>query len=903
MQEHQAGESTVLEAHALASEEVLRALATGRDGLAPDEVERRRARYGPNELRRAPEAPAWRRFLRQFAELVVLVLLGAAALSLVLGEVLDAAVILAILALNATLGFLQEERATRAIEALAELARPRARVLRAGAERILPASEVVPGDVLVVGAGDAVPADARLIDSTALRTQESALTGESTPVEKDHGALLARETPLAERRNSIFLGTVVAGGHARAVVVATGMATELGRIAGLLQGQRLRATPLQERLAVVGRWLAAACLAIVVALASLLLLRGEPMGEVIVLSIGLAVAAVPEGLTAVITIALALGTRRLVEQNALVRKLPSVETLGSVTVICTDKTGTLTRDEMTVREVRTVSGAFLVGGSGYAPQGELTRAGGGPAGDDPELRMALLVGARCNNARLAPPARPGAPWTAIGDPTEGALLVAALKGGIEPELADGERVLFELPFDSERKLMSVAVAHGGSSTVYAKGAAEIVLARCTSAFRAGRVEPLDDALRAEILGHCRAMAARALRVLALAFRRDHAEAARAEEELCFTGLVGMQDPPREEVPAAVRTCLEAGIRPVMITGDHPDTALAIAREIGLAAPAERAVGGAELERWTDAELARELESCAVFARTSAEHKLRIVRAWRERGAVVAMTGDGVNDAPALQEADIGIAMGRTGTDVTRLAADMVLLDDNFASIVSAVREGRGIFDDIRKAVHFLLTGNLAEVLTMVLATLAGWPIPLTAIQLLWINLVTDGLPALALGVEPPEEDLMRRRPLSRRAPVISLTDGAAILLRGGCLALTVAAVYRTALATGVGRANTLAFAVLVLGQLALALAFRSQSRTLFGLGPLGNPRLVLALLATSGLQFLVHGLAPLRALFEIEPLAARDWPLVIGASLLPVTLVELGKLLRGALGRRAGAGG
>jgi Ca2+-transporting ATPase len=898
MQARQAGESEPLEAHAVAIESVLRALGSGREGLEPGEIERRRARHGPNELRRPPETPAWRRFLRQFAELVVLVLLAAAGLSLALGEVLDAAVILAILLLNATLGFLQEERATRAIEALAELARPRARVLRAGGELALPASEVVPGDVLLIGAGDAVPADARLIASTSLRTQESALTGESTPVEKEAGAVMERATPLAERRNSIFLGTLVAGGHGRAVVVATGMATELGRIASLLQSQRLHATPLQERLAVVGRWLALLCLAIVAALGSLLFLRGEPLGEVLVLSIGLAVAAVPEGLTAVITVALALGTRRLVERNALVRKLPSVETLGSVTVICTDKTGTLTRDEMTVREVRTPSGVFHVAGSGYAPQGEITRADGAPAGNDPELHAVLLVGARCNNARLAPPVRPGAPWTALGDPTEGALVVAALKAGIEPELGPDERVLFELPFDSERKLMSVAVTRGGTSTVYAKGAAEVVLARCTSVFRGGRVEPLDAATRAEILAQCRAMAGRALRVLALAFRSDHVEAATAEQELCLAGLVGMQDPPREEVPAAVRTCLGAGIRPVMITGDHPDTALAIAREIGLAGPAERAVTGTEVEGWSEGELARELASCAVFARTSAEHKLRIVRAWRERGAVVAMTGDGVNDAPALQEADIGIAMGRTGTDVTRLAADMVLLDDNFASIVSAVREGRGIFDDIRKAVHFLLTANLAEVLTMVVATLAGWPIPLTAIQLLWMNLVTDGLPALALGIEPPEEDLMRRRPLARRAPVISLADGAAILVRGAFLAATVAAVYRWALAGAPERASTMAFAVLVLGQLALALAFRSQSRTLFGLGPFGNPRLLLALAATAVLQVLVHELAPLRALFGIERLAASDWPLVVGASLVPVTLIELGKLLRAALSRR-----
>jgi Ca2+-transporting ATPase len=623
--------------------------------------------------------------------------------------------------------------------------------------------------------------------------------------------------------------------------------------------------------------------------------RGEPLGEVLVLAIGLAVAAVPEGLPAVVTIALALGMRRLVERNALVRKLPAVEALGSVTVICTDKTGTLTRNQMTVREIRTASATFQVTGSGYAPSGEFVRRDGtrARAVEEPELARALGIGARCNNARVEPAGSPEGAWTVIGDPTEGALLIAALKGGVPLALDDGERIAFEIPFDSERRRMSVAVASSRGTLVHAKGAAEALLPRCASILRGDAIEPLGDLERAEIFDWSAEMGRRALRVLALAFRADHAVPEHAEEELVFVALVGMQDPPREEVPAAVATCVDAGIRPVMITGDQAGTALAIAREIGLARGADRATTGAEIDGWSDADLADAIESCPVIARASAEHKLRVVRAWRARGHVVAMTGDGVNDAPALQEADIGVAMGVTGTDVTREAADMVLVDDNFASIVAAVREGRGIFDNVRKFVHYLLTANAAEVMTMLGAAWLAWPAPLNAIQLLWMNLVTDGLPALALGIEPTEPDVMRRRPLARGAPVVSIADARSIFLRGALLTLSTAVAYRMALGSGdVPRASAIAFAVLVFGQLAYVFAFRSRTATLPQLGVASNWRLVAAVAAACVLQALVHALPPLREVFSIHALAAQDWFVIAAFGLAPVTSVEIAKLAR-----------
>lgn len=886
--------------HARSAAEVVEWFATDAErGLSEVRAAALRAQIGPNELAEAPPTPAWRRFLRQFRELVVLILIAAAVIAGALGEWADTLAILAIVLLNGVIGFFQEQRAEETLKALRQLATPTARVIREGKLQIIPARELVPGDIVQLEAGDHVPADARLLQAFGLRVEEAALTGESVPEDKDAAATLAPDTPLGDRRNMVFWGTAVAAGKGKAVVVATGMNTELGRIAGLLTWTEPEPTPLQRRLAELGRILTVVILAVIAIVFVLQFLRGGPPLEIFLFSVSLAVAAVPEGLPAVVTVALALGLQRLVKRNALVRRLPSVETLGSVTVICSDKTGTLTRNEMTVREIAVAGSTYHVTGVGYEPHGQFLRQPAGAAVDprqEPDLLQALLIGARCNNARVRP--RPsGEDWQVVGDPTEGALLVAAIKAGIE--LSDPARhVIDEIPFDSERKMMSVTVRQpDGSAVLYSKGAPEVILPRCVAELRHGTVHALAEKKRVELLQQAAAMAGRALRVLALAYRaypRDRAGPFE-ESELVFVGLVGMMDPPRDEAREAVRKCHEAGIRPIMITGDHPTTALAIARELQIVQAEERAVTGRDLDALSDERLAEEVEQIGVYARVTAEHKLRVVRAWKTRGQVVAMTGDGVNDAPAVKAADIGIAMGVAGSDVTRGAADMVLLDDNFASIVSAVEEGRTIYENIRKVVHYLLSSNVSEVLLVFAAVLLGWPAPLMAVQLLWLNLVSDGLPALALGVEPPERDVMRRRPRRPHEPVISWADGRRMLLHGTLLAAAglagFAATYQGE-PDRLPQARTVAFCVLAFGQLLFAVSCRSQRFTLPELGLWSNPQLLAAVVASSLLQLSMVTLPFARPVFEVATeLRLADWGLILGLAALPVTLIEAGKLL------------
>jgi Ca2+-transporting ATPase len=898
-----------------AGEVLARCGVDGEQGLGEAEVDVRRAESGPNQLAEPPAPSRWRRLLGQFLEPVIGILIAAAVIAGLMGEWVDTLAILAIVLLNGALGFIQEERAERALAALQRLSAPMAKVLRAGRLRSVPARDLVPGDRIALEAGDSVPADARLIRAFDLRVQEAALTGESVPVAKRAEAVLDPETPLGDRRNMVYMGTTTATGKADAVVVATGMETELGRIAGLLGRTDRQPTPLQRRLAELGKVLIVLVLGVVALIFVLRLLRGGAVLESFLLSVSLAVAAVPEGLPAVVTLALALGLQRLVRRNALIRKLPSVETLGSVTVIGSDKTGTLTRNEMTVREVVTGSAHYHVSGAGYEPRGGFHPRGAGDGGehgepidpqDWPDLMRALYIAAWCNSARVAPRPGVGSGWQVIGDPTEGALVVAARKAAVHAHDRD-DRVLHEIPFDSERKAMSVLVrGPDESATMHTKGAPEVILAKCDREWRHGRIEPLDTDRRAEILRTAGDMAARALRVLALADRHHpdpgH-EAARREEDLVFVGLVGMIDPPREEVRAAVRTCREAGIRPVMITGDHPATALAIARELGIARGHDRALTGRELDGLNDEELAAAVEDVAVYARVSAEHKLRVVRAWKARGQMVAMTGDGGNDAPAVKAADVGIAMGITGTDVTKEASDMVLTDDNFASIVSAVEEGRGIFDNIRKFIHYLLASNASEVLLMLLAALVGWPAPLTAVQLLWINLVTDGLPALALGVEPPERDIMRRPPRPPREPVITRHGGLLILTHGVLMAAVGAAAFAFTYGRGedIHRARTAAFCTLAFAQLFFSFACRSQRYTLPELGPLSNPYLFGAIAASAVLQFALVALPWTHSVFDIPAHPGGDWLLILPLALLPVTVVEMAKVVRAGLAARRGA--
>ena len=893
-------------------------------GLSVQEVVQRRGRYGWNVLAEAPPVPIWKRLLGQFQDLVIWILIVAAIIAGAMGEWADTAAILAIVLVNGIIGFLQEEKAGRALAALQRLSSPMAKVVREGVLQSVPARELVPGDRIELEAGDNIPADARLLTAFSVRVQEAALTGESVPVDKDANCLLNDNAPLGDRRNMVYMGTVTAAGKASAMVVATGMDTELGHIAGLLERSEPQPTPLQRRLAELGRVLVVVCLVIVAFIFVLQLARGGNLLETLLTSVSLAVAAVPEGLPAVVTLTLALGLQRMVKRNALVRKLPSVETLGSVTVICSDKTGTLTRNEMTVREIVTGGERFQVTGAGYAPhgqflkwegeapaepQGAVTAENNGSAGaspsrfaainprDEVDLIRALTTAARCNNATVSPRGDGADSWQVIGDPTEGALIVAALKAGIEAH-DRAHHVLYEIPFDSERKAMSVVVRGAtGTPVMHTKGAPEMILAKCTAELRNGRAEPLTKARRDLIINHNSEMASRALRVLALAYR-EHPETHGNdydESKLIFAGLVGMIDPPREEAKAAVEKCRAAGIRPVMITGDHPATALAIARELHIAAADGRVVTGQQLNDLSDAELTVQVDQISVYARVSAEHKLRVVNAWKQRGQIVAMTGDGVNDAPAVKAADIGIAMGVTGTDVTKEASDMVLTDDNFASIVNAVEEGRGIFDNIQKFVHYLLSCNAGEVLLMFFAALIGWPVPLAAIQILWINLVTDGLPALALGMEPPERDIMTRQPRPPHEAVITRERGLLILFHGTLVA-TVAALGFWIIYQGdeahLARARTVTFCITAFAQLFFAIGCRSQRYTMPELGLFSNPHLLGAIVISGLLQLCVVTLPFAQPVFEVTTHPAWEWLLVFLLALTPVTIIEVGKLLR-----------
>ena len=893
--------------HAATSEQVLQAL--GCDplaGLSPEQVVERRAAAGFNELAVAPPEPRWKKFLGQFSSLVIWILIAAALVAGVLGEWIDAAAILTIVLVNGILGYVQEEKAERTLEALHRLSPALAKAVRGGTRQSLPASELVPGDLVELEAGDNVPADARLIESFSLAAMEAALTGESTPVAKDARAAVAADAPLADRANMVFSGAVIAAGKAKAVVAATGMQTQLGQIAGMLGRYKPEPTPLQRRLEELGRVLIVVCLLLVGAVFAIRIVRGGEFIDVFLFSISLAVAAVPEGLPAVVTIALALGLQRMAKRNALVRKLPSVETLGSVTVICSDKTGTLTRNEMTVERLLVGDRTYAVTGVGYAPHGGFTLLNeptaaaqappvaptGQPLPADDDLKLALSIAARCNGATVKRNPDDNA-WQVIGDPMEGALIVAARKAGIEAE-GVAERSLAEIPFDSERKLMSVVARAGGRLTMFTKGAPEAVLARCDRQRRRGEVLPLDDARRAYWTNAGAALASETLRVLAFAYREcaeDETPPYR-EERLIFVGLAAMRDPPRAEAAEAIRRCRQAGVRAVMITGDHPDTARAIAEQLSLLTETGELLTGEQLNRLADDELTERVGRIAVYARVSAEHKLRVIEALKRRGQIAAMTGDGVNDAPAVQRADVGIAMGLTGVDVTKEASDIVLLDDNFASIVNAIEEGRGIFDNIQKVVAYLLSCNAGEVLFMFGAALAGWPMPLAAIQILWINLVTDGLPAIALGMEPTEPDAMLRPPREPREPIVTGRRGLSILWHGALIAAASAAgfwhVYRGD-PERLAAAQTTCFYVMTLAQLAYAFTCRSRLRSFLSLGLTTNLPLLAAVAASFLLQLGMISVASTRSLLRMTGYESLPWAALLAISLAPAVVVEASK--------------
>ena len=884
--------------HTLSADEAGAHLRSGRAGLTGAEASRRSIEFGPNELDIADRVSPWTILFAQFKNVLIVILLVATALSAFLGHGVEAIAITVIVLFAVALGFLQEYRAERAIEALRKMGAPTATVLRDGEETEVVARELVPGDVVILCAGDRIPADARLIEAINLQIQEAVLTGESVPVEKHTASLVSAELALGDRRNMAYAGTAATYGRGRGMVVATGIGTEFGKIAQLLRTVETSKTPLQETLDRLGRKLALVALVVVAIIVVLGVFRGQPLIEMLVFGIALAVAVVPEALPAVVTISLARGVQRLVKRRALVRRLPAVETLGSTSVICSDKTGTLTRDEMTVRELYVANQLLEVSGAGYEPNGEFSRDGRRIETSEPLERLLQAV-ALASDAHIVRREADGL-WHVKGDPTEGALVVVAAKAGLNKSDLDTRfpRV-HEIPFASETKRMTTLHTTVDGVVAYGKGAPEVILDSCESQLTIDGEARLDATLRQAILESAGHMAEKALRVLAVASKTE-ATPENAERGMTFLGLVGMIDPPRAEAGAAIQTCESAGIRVVMITGDHPITARAIARELGVLKQG-RVVTGLELEAMSDAAFDDDVDTIDVYARVTPTHKLRVVTALQKQGYVVAMTGDGVNDAPALKKADIGIAMGITGTDVAREAAAMTLTDDNFASIVAAVEEGRGIFGNIKKYLMFLLSSNLGEIGLMAGATLLGLPLPLTAVQILYVNLATDGLPALALAVDPPEPDLMRRPPRSPRTSIFTRPVVTLMMVGGGWSAAINLGIFAWALDSGrsTTEAMVMTFVSLVLIQFLKAYNFRSD-RTSVLHRPFANRWLNLAVFWELVLLMLIIYVPVLQEPFGTISLQPIEWATVIGASATIVPVLELAKWLerRGWFGEK-----
>ena len=867
-----------MELYSQSREEAVQTLGTDpARGLNQRECQQRLEKYGKNELRPAKRRGLLARFFSQFQDLMVLILLAAAAVSFAVswvrgdGEYVDSLIILAIVVCNAVIGTVQEVRADRAIQALKKLSSPHAWVIREGRRQRVESSQLVPGDLVVLQAGDLVPADLRLLKSAELKIEESALTGESVPAGKDAGARCPQNAPLGERKNMAFASTGVASGAGVGVVAATGMDTAMGRIAHMLEHEQSPQTPLQQRLKRMGKVMGVGVILICAVIFLLGLFQQRPPLEMFMIAISLGVAAIPEGLTAVVTIVLAMGIKRMAQKRAIVRHLPAVETLGSTQVICSDKTGTLTQNKMTVVAFSSARGEERL--------------------DSPAAQFALELATLCSDAQKV-----GEKFT--GDPTETAFLRACKRG--KGELEGCYPRVGEIPFTSARKRMTTAhrLPEGGFRLI-AKGAPDVLIARCTQLLQGGEIRPLTGAMKAKLLSDNSRLAERALRVLAVAYRDVSAlpsDDRESESQLIFCGLIAMEDPPRPGVKEAVAQCKRAGILPVMITGDHAATALAIGQRLGIAESPSQVMTGPELDRLDDGALSKKVFQYRIFARVSPEHKVKLVRAFQQRGMVVAMTGDGVNDAPALKAADIGCAMGKNGTEVAQSAADMVLTDDDFSTIVAAVREGRGIYQNIRKTVHFLLSCNIGEILVVFVAFLLRAPTPLLAIQLLWVNLVTDSFPALALGADPIQGDVMEQPPHKREEGVFSGGVGFAVAVEGclvGALALLAYTIGRAFFdydpaAPAIGR--TMAFCVLSLSQLVHSFNMRSEHSVL-KLGLLSNRKLVAACGFCAFLMVSVVLFPPLSALFQTTALTALQWLIVAALSLCPLLVVEGEKLL------------
>lgn len=882
-------------------------------GLTADQISQRRAQYGPNLLMKGVKPGFWQLFRGQFRDFMVQVLLGAAGLSFALGRSKDALLTLAVVVANAILGVMQEQKAEKSLDALQSMAASQARVIRDGRPQKVAAKELVPGDVIILEAGDQVPADARLLTTWRFEVEEASLTGETVAAKKEAMFTAYGELPLGDRKNMVYMGTSVTRGRATAVVMATGMATEMGKLAQLIQDADEHVTPLQRRLEELGKFLVYGCLAVSGLVFLIGLLRGQPALYMLQTGASLAVAAIPEGLTAIIIIALAMGVQRMSKRNSIVRKLSSLETLGCATVICSDKTGTLTKNEMTVREVYTYGRLWKVGGEGYSPVGDFQCDNRivDPR-TDAALWQTLLTGALCNNARLVHgrqasgekivslEERRATGWRVDGDPTEGALLVAAAKAGLRRQELDTAHIrLFENPFESERRMMSVFYANHGSKHLYCKGSTDKILSACRYFIKDGNVSELDDKVREEILAANDRMAGEALRVLVLAYRQaDESESGGEhddyESDLVFCGLIGMIDPPRPEVPAAIAKCRKAGVKVVMITGDHPSTALAVAKEIRLLSSPDQLMTGAELDEMSDRQLAEVVDKVAVYARTSPHQKLRIIKALKAKGYIVAMTGDGVNDAPAVKAADIGIAMGLMGTDVTKEAASLTLTDDNFATIVKAMEEGRSIYANIRKAIRYLVATNIGEVILMLLAVALGLPLPLIPLQLLWINLVGDGLPAVALVNDPPARNIMHHLPRSADDSVFAGDLGEKILSRGLAIGLTSLALYAWTLKKS---GNLLLARTLTLAQLAISqfihifdCRWEKQSGKV---GLFSNPWLVGAVILSMAMIAGVIYIPVLKPIFGTTTLTLGNWLIAAVVAVISALLdFGLGRILK-----------
>ena len=876
-------------------EEVLKSLTSSKKGLTEKDAKEKLEKYGLNEIEKRKRITLFQIFVRQFTSFIVIILLAAIVISLLIGERLDAVVISIIVVLNGIFGFVQEYKAEKAIEALRKLTALKAKIIRDGKEMEIDSRELVSGDIILLETGSKVPADARLIRVSALQVDESSLTGESVPSKK-HSEPLKESTPVADQENMVFMGTIVTKGRGRAVITTTGMNTQIGKIAEMVQEVKEKLTPLQEKLKQFGRWLGVVTIGICAVVFGVGVLREylatgliETMyvSEMFLAAVALAVAAIPEGLPAIVTISLALGVRRMVKRNALIRQLPAVETLGCTNVICSDKTGTLTKNEMTVRQIYVNNSLINATGQGYKPDGQFIPADNMTALDDKNIELLLSIGALCNDSLLSCNER----WEIFGDPTEGALLVSAEKAGLKKnELEKHSPRIDEIPFDSERKCMTTIHSINKENVAYIKGAPDVILNKCEYIYLNDQVNRLSEKDKKTILKMNQDMANKALRVLGFAYKplagKYNPKPEEIEKDLIFVGLQAMIDPPREHVKEAIAKCKTAGIKTVLITGDHKLTAIAVAKELGLFKQGDKALSGDELDKLSDEELEEIVEDVIIYARGSPEHKVRILKTLKKKGHIVAMTGDGVNDAPALKKSDIGIAMGITGTDVAKEAADMVLTDDNFASIVNAVEEGRGIYNSIKQFIQYTLSSNLGEILVIFLAILIGWPLPLIAIQILWVNLLTDGLPGLALGLDPFSKDIMKNPPRKREEKIISKDVIQNIMIVGLVMCIgTLFMFYSYGIETI--KAKSIAFTTLIMFQLFNVLTYRAKN---FKIDIKTSQFLIGSVIISLLMQFAVL-YTSLNIAFKTVPLGVFDWIKIILVSCTLYIILESRKIV------------